>query len=50
MIERKTIIAHILRMKTQDETYARAALRHYADLLPWMDLLSGVRDAMKAQP
>lgn len=45
---RKTLIAHILMMKTLDPDYARWALVQYANALPWLDLMSGVRDALKA--
>lgn len=50
MIDRETIITHILHMKTLDEEYARYALRTYHAALPWLDLNSGVRNAMKGQP
>lgn len=36
-------------IKLKDEDYARAALREYVILLPWLDLNEGVRDAMKAK-
>ena len=48
MIDRATIIDHILKMKAFDPDYARYALRRYSDMLPWLDLMAGVRDALKA--
>jgi hypothetical protein len=44
---REQLITHILKMKQLDETYARAALKHYNTLLPDMKLNDGVRDALK---
>lgn len=49
MIFRDELINHILAMKLKDEAYARAALRYYSDLLPHLDLMAGVRDALKDQ-
>jgi hypothetical protein len=48
VIDRQTIIDHILMMKTLDPDYARDALRWYHTLMPWMDLNTGIRQAMKA--
>lgn len=45
---REQLIAHILKMKQLDETYARHALKHYNTLLPDLKLNDGVRDALKA--
>ena len=44
---RKKIIEHIMKIKKQDEAYARSALREYVILLPWLDLNEGVKQAMK---
>ena len=33
-------------MKALDADYARAALRWYAETLPWLDLVAGVREAL----
>lgn len=49
MIDRQTIITNILTMMKTDIDYARFALKQYHAMLPWMDLLAGVRDAMKGQ-
>lgn len=49
MITREQIINHIMHMKTLDPDYARFALRQYNDLLPEMELMSGVREAMEKQ-
>ena len=40
-------IAHILRMKETQPDYARAALKYYDALLPWANLMDGVRDALR---
>jgi hypothetical protein len=51
---RAQIINRIMEMKdgtektTAQPDAARAALRWYADTLPWLDLVAGVRDALKA--
>ena len=45
-LTREDLICHILRMKALDADYARHALRWYAELLPWMELVAGVREAM----
>lgn len=39
---------HILEMKNQDEDYARQSLKDYDKLMPWLDLIGGVRDALRA--
>ena len=44
---RQQIIEHIMKLKEKDEAYARAALREYVILLPWLDLNEGVKQAMK---
>lgn len=38
---------HILEMKKTQPDYARESLKRYNDLLPWLDLMAGVRDALK---
>lgn len=47
MITRETIINHILTMKNLDPDYAREALRYYNQLLPWMALNQGVKEALQ---
>lgn len=49
MLTRDDLINHIIFMKLKDEDYARAALRHYNELLPHFDLNAGVKEAMKGQ-
>ena len=44
---RKKLIEHILMMKQYDPDYAREALRRYHAAMPWLDLLNGVRDALR---
>ena len=44
---RDRLIAHILHMKTLDPDYARYALKSYAEQIPWMDLVSGIKAAME---
>lgn len=44
---RDVLIAHILRMMRLDIDYARHALRWYHQILPDLDLLEGVRQALK---
>jgi hypothetical protein len=34
-------------MKQTQPDYAREALAHYHAELPWLDLMAGVRDALK---
>jgi len=46
--EREKLIKHIMKMKQQDQDYAREALRWYHARLPELDLMAGVRDALKA--
>jgi hypothetical protein len=38
---------HIIFLKSVDIDYARAAFKHYDELLPWMRLGEGVKEAMK---
>ncbi len=35
-------------MKTLEPDYARWALVQYHNALPWLELMAGVRDALKA--
>ena len=44
---RDDLINHIMHMKTLDPDYARYALSQYTDMLPEMELMAGVREAMK---
>ena len=46
---RDELINHILHMKTLDPDYARYALKCYSDLMPWLALNAGVRDALKGR-
>lgn len=48
-VERQKLIKHIMKMKLSDTDYAREALRWYHARLPDLDLMAGVRDALKAQ-
>jgi len=49
---RADLIIHILTMKngtdktTPQPEYARYALREYNKLLPWLDLIAGVKEAL----
>jgi len=51
---RADLITHILTMKNgTDKTppqpeYARYALRWYHEKMPWLDLIAGVKEAMKS--
>lgn len=45
---RARIINHVFTMKNLDPDYARYALQQYATQLPDLDLMQGVRDALKA--
>ena len=46
---RARIIHHILKIMKQDKDYAREALKHYDTQLPGLELMQGVRDALKGQ-
>jgi len=48
-VTRDDLINHIMHMKTLDPDYARYALRQYNDMLPEMDLMAGVREAIEKQ-
>lgn len=47
LLTRDELICHVLMMKQLDADYARYALKQYAALLPWCELVSGVREAME---
>ena len=47
MITRETIINHILTIMKTDIDYAREALKFYNQLLPWMALNQGVKEALQ---
>jgi len=44
---RTRLIQHILYMKTLDADYARWALKSYHEQMPHLDLMNGVREALK---
>jgi hypothetical protein len=44
---RTRLIQHILKMKELDPDYARYALIEYHKELDWLDLMAGVREAIK---
>ena len=44
---RARIIHHILKIMKQDKDYAREALKRYDTQLPDLELMQGVRDALK---
>lgn len=44
---RKRLIDWILEMKKTQPDYAREALKHYHAEMPWLDLMNGVKDALK---
>ncbi len=46
-LTREDYIAHILRMKETQPDHAREALKYYDALLPWANLMDGVRDALR---
>jgi hypothetical protein len=46
---RQRLINHILWIKTYDVEYARYTARHYNDLLPWLGLTQGLREAIEAE-
>lgn len=45
-MSRTDLIDHILRMKQLDTDYARWALTQYSQMLPWLDLNQGVKQAL----
>lgn len=47
MIDRNDLINHILMMMKFDIEYARYALRQFNQWLPGIDLINGVRTALK---
>lgn len=46
---RKKMIDDILSIRQIDSDYARDALRKHHATMPWMQLMDGVRDALKGQ-
>jgi hypothetical protein len=38
-----------MKIKEKDDAYARSALREYNMLLPWLDLNTGIKEAMAKQ-
>ena len=48
-LERDDYICHIMQMKKWDADYARQALIWYDKQLPWLELMQGVRDALRAE-
>ena len=44
---RQDYINHILAMKQTQPDYAREALKYYDALLPWAELMQGVRDTLR---
>jgi hypothetical protein len=44
---RTRLIDHIIKMKQNQPDYAREALKYYDKLLPWAELMQGVREALK---
>lgn len=49
MIARDQLIQHILFMRQHDEDYACAAMLDYHAAMPWLDLLDGVKQALKGE-
>jgi hypothetical protein len=47
MLTRQNWIDHILMMKKHDPDYAREALKTYHAEMPWLDMMNGVKDALK---
>ena len=43
---RTRLIDHILTLKELDEDYARWALKNYAEMVPEMELVKGVRERL----
>jgi hypothetical protein len=43
---RKRLIDHILTLKELDEEYARWALQNYLEMLPWLELIKGVKERL----
>lgn len=41
------LIEHILCMRQKDEAYARWAMMIYHEQMPWLDLMNGIRDALR---
>jgi hypothetical protein len=43
---RTRLIDHILTLKELDEEYARWALKNYAEMVPEMELIKGVKERL----
>jgi len=48
-VTRDDLITHILTIMQFDKEYARWALRKYHEMMLWVNLMDGVRDALKAK-
>jgi hypothetical protein len=44
---RTRLIQHLINMKKLDIEYARKAFKFYDELLPWLELSKGIKEAMK---
>lgn len=44
---RTRLIDHILWLKNKDPDYARQALKSYHEAMPWLDLMQGIKDALR---
>lgn len=47
MLTRETLVAHILMMRAFEPDYAREAMLRYHAMMPWLELLDGVREKLK---
>ena len=45
---KERLVAHILKLKQKDVEFARHALKHYDELLPWMELKKAIKEQMDA--
>lgn len=46
---RDRLITHILMMRPNDVEYARFAAKQYHELLPWLDIYQGIKEAIQVQ-
>jgi hypothetical protein len=46
---RQRLITHILWMKAKDVEYARDSARYYNELLPWLNINQGLKEAIEAE-
>ena len=46
MITLEKLVAHILRIKAVDIDYARYAVAYYDKLMPWLGLMTAVKEAL----